>query len=445
MKTDTWYGKIPDDWEVFTVEELVKNNILFSPKDGNHGNIHPKGEDFVENGIPFVMASDLMNGEVDYKNCKKITKKQAQSLQKGFAINGDILLSHKATIGRTAIVKTDLEYILLTPQVTYYRVKNLEKLSQLYLYCLFNSPRYQEILKILAGGGSTRDYIGITAQGKIPILLPPKEEQNFIEGIYWCFDRKIENLRKQNETLETIAQTLFKHWFVDFEFPNEDGKPYKSSGGAMERSELGDIPAGWSVGKVGDFCNVKHGYAFKGEFITAEETAQILLTPGNFRIGGGFNSSKYKYYSDDDYDKDYILEAGDLIITMTDLSKEGDTLGYPAFVPKHGNNIFLHNQRIGKVIDSQIDLFFLFFLLCRREYRSHILGTASGSTVRHTSPSRILECKFTLPNKELLDNFSLVVSKLIRKTFANSEQIETLSKTRDVLLPKLISGQLRII
>jgi type I restriction enzyme S subunit len=71
MKTDTWYGKIPDDWEVFTVEELVKNNILFSPKDGNHGNIHPKGEDFVENGIPFVMASDLMNGEVDYKNHKK--------------------------------------------------------------------------------------------------------------------------------------------------------------------------------------------------------------------------------------------------------------------------------------------------------------------------------------------------------------------------------------
>jgi type I restriction enzyme, S subunit len=314
-----------------------------------------------------------------------------------------------------------------------------------FFYYLLNSKKVNKYALAVASG-SVQSDLTHTAFKTCPIIFPKSlQEQKSIGRLLYCLDCKIENLKKQNETLEAIAQTLFKHWFVDFEFPNEDGKPYKSSGGAIELSELGEIPTGWSVGKIGDFCNVKHGYAFKGEFITAEETGQILLTPGNFRIGGGFNSSKYKYYSDDDYDKDYILEAGDLIITMTDLSKEGDTLGYPAFVPKHGNNIFLHNQRIGKVIDSQIDLFFLFFLLCRREYRSHILGTASGSTVRHTSPSRILECKFTVPNKELLDNFSLVVSKLISKTFANYEQIETLSKTRDVLLPKLISGQLRII
>ena len=210
------------------------------------------------------------------------------------------------------------------------------------------------------------------------------------------------------------------------------------------RSNLGDIPVGWEVRKLGDFCNIKHGYAFTGEFITTEETAQILLTPGNFRIGGGFNSSKYKYYSDNDYNKEYILESGDLIVNMTDLSKEGDSLGYPAFVPKSSTYSFLHNQRLGKVINSKINLFYLFYLLCRREYRSHILGTASGSTVRHTSPSRILEHKFPVPRQEILDKFSLITRSLIEKISSHDEQIQTLTQTRDRLLPKLMSGQLRI-
>ena len=91
----------------------------------------------------------------------------------------------------------------------------------------------------------------------LPINAPGYEEQKRIAAVLTCLDRKISNLRQQNETLESIAQTLFKHWFVDFEFPNEDGKPYKSSGGAMVRSDLGDIPVGWEVGKLGDVVDVK--------------------------------------------------------------------------------------------------------------------------------------------------------------------------------------------
>lgn len=374
-------------------------------------------------------------------NLKYISKEAYFFLEKSMVFPDDIIMNKIANAGSVYFMPDLQRPVSLAMNLFLIRV-NKEKANQRFVFYYLKAN--EAYVKQFAEGSVTKT-ITKNAVRNLVIRTPSLEIQNEIVKIIKSVESKIENLKRQNETLEAIAQTLFKHWFIDFEFPNEDGKPYKSSGGAMVRSELGEIPTGWSVGEVGDFCNVRHGYAFKGEFITAEETGQILLTPGNFRIGGGFHSSKYKYYSDDDYDKDYILEAGDLIITMTDLSKEGDTLGYPAFVPKHGNKIFLHNQRLGKVIDSQIDLFFLFFLLCRREYRSHILGTASGSTVRHTSPSRILKCKFTVPNKELLDNFCLVVSKLISKTFANYEQIETLSKTRDVLLPKLISGQLRII
>ena len=93
------------EWSEFTVSDLVKEGVIEKPLDGNHGGIHPKSSDYVSEGIPFVMASDMIGGRVDTKNCKFISKEQAETLRKGFAKEGDVLLSHKATIGRTAIVE----------------------------------------------------------------------------------------------------------------------------------------------------------------------------------------------------------------------------------------------------------------------------------------------------------------------------------------------------
>ena len=101
----------------------MRDCILEKPLDGNHGNIHPKSSDFVSYGIPFVMANNIKNGHVDLSNCSFLRKEQADSLQKGFSLSGDVLLTHKATIGNTAVVgDIPCEYIMLTPQVTYYRI-----------------------------------------------------------------------------------------------------------------------------------------------------------------------------------------------------------------------------------------------------------------------------------------------------------------------------------
>ena len=98
----------------------------------------------------------------------------------------------------------------------------------------------------------------------------------------------------------------------------------------------------WKEYKLGEFIKVKHGYAFSGEYITTEETEQILVTPGNFYIGGGFKSDKYKYYKNNDFPQDYILHGGDIVVTMTDLSKDTDTLGYSAKIPFNNSKLFLH-------------------------------------------------------------------------------------------------------
>jgi type I restriction enzyme S subunit len=154
----------------------------------------------------------------------------------------------------------------------------------------------------------------------------------------------------------------------------------------------------WQEVSLGDIFNVKHGFAFKGQFFTDEQKPTILVTPGNFAIGGGFQNPKPKYY-DGQIPEEYVLKPGQIIVTMTDLSKQADTLGYAAIVPNDGN-IWLHNQRIGLLEFKESfpsDPIFINYLLRMHKYRSWIIGSASGTTVKHTSPSRIHAFKCEVP------------------------------------------------
>lgn len=178
-----------------------------------------------------------------------------------------------------------------------------------------------------------------------------------------------------------------------------------------------------TVAKLSKFISVKHGFAFKGEYFQDEETVDVLVTPGNFAIGGGFQHGKYKFYAGP-VPEDYVLSTGDLVLTMTDLSKEGDTLGYPALVPKSTRFRFLHNQRIGLVEfkgDGELDKEYLYYRLCASDYRNFILGGATGSTVRHTSPGRICNFEVDIPHIAVQREIASVLSMLDAKIKANEE------------------------
>ena len=148
---------------------------------------------------------------------------------------------------------------------------------------------------------------------------------------------------------------------------------------------------------LGDYIRIKHGFAFKGDYITTEDNGVVLVTPGNFEIGGGFKEKKCKFFSAE-YPVDYVLHAGDLIVTMTDLSKQGDTLGFSALVP-NSNRTYLHNQRIGlvDVFNPEADKDYIYWFMRTPYYQKTIVATASGSTVKHTSPLRICDVKIELP------------------------------------------------
>ncbi|GAO31353.1 restriction endonuclease subunit S [Geofilum rubicundum] len=292
-------------------------------------------------------------------------------------------------------------------------------------------------------GSAGHQRVPSDAFDSIELPLPDYLESVEIANLLSLLDKKITLLRQQNHDLEELAQTLFKRWFVEFEFPNENGEPYKSSGGKMVSSELGEIPEGWRVGALENFISIKHGYAFKGEYITNIENNQILVTPGSFKIGGGFNLSKFKYYNSEFYPEEYKFRSNDLAVTMTDLSKDGDSLGFPALIPEVNGKILLHNQRVGKVIVNENLKYFFYFLMQRREYRAHVVGSSTGTTVRHTSPIRICDFKYIFDEK-VMRYFGKVVEPNLIKIINNISEIQTLIQLRDTLLPKLMSGELKV-
>ena len=183
----------------------------------------------------------------------------------------------------------------------------------------------------------------------------------------------------------------------------------------------------WTIVRLGDLIDVKHGYAFKGEFFHDEPPGDFLLTPGNFAIGGGFQWGKRKFYRDGPIPADYVLEPGDILITMTDLSKVADTLGYSAVVPESDVRL-LHNQRLGKVIlkSTAVDKCYIHWLLRTPDYRNEILASYTGSTVKHTSPKKILTYTFYLPSLPEQGQIVAVLDALDDKIELNRRMNETL-------------------
>ena len=160
------------------------------------------------------------------------------------------------------------------------------------------------------------------------------------------------------------------------------------------------VGGAWREVALGDLIDIKHGYAFKGAFIHDESVGDVLLTPGNFAIGGGFQAGKTKHYNGT-VPSEFVLSENDLLLTMTDLSKKADTLGYPALIPASPNRLrFLHNQRLGKVVlrdPESTHKRYIYYVLCSKEYRDEVLASATGTTVKHTSPERIKRYRFPLP------------------------------------------------
>ena len=185
--------KSSDQWLEITVRDAIKDGYIARPLDGNHGEKHPKGDDYVTEGVPFIMAQDLKDKKVDFEHCHFITEDQAKTLKKGWAKSGDVLLTHKGTIGRVAIVQpSQYENILLTPQITYYRC--LKGIDNEYLAAFFTTDFFTQQLQSMITG-TTRASVTITQQEGLKLIIPSMDKQKrFVSFVYQSDKSKHINL-----------------------------------------------------------------------------------------------------------------------------------------------------------------------------------------------------------------------------------------------------------
>ena len=404
--------------------------------------LHQK--DYTNIGTPIITVEHLGQNHIIHENTPYVSDEDKIRLNKYTIKKKEIDYSKVGSVDRRAYVSEDEDGWLFSGRCLRVRVTN-EQVSAHYLSYYFGLENFKEYVRRIAVG-ATMPSLNTKIMKELPIQIPDIDTQEKITNILSSLDEKIKVNNQINKKLEEMAQTIFKQWFVDFEFPNEEGKPYKSSGGAMVESELGMIPEEWGVKKLSDVVTIKHGYAFKSKDFSDDRTSLLILSPGNFKVGGGFKNDKFKYLSEGTtFSEEYILNEKDLIITMTDLSKEGDTLGYPAFVPRSKKEKYLHNQRLGRVMAKQeFSNYYLYLLMCTTSYRAHILGTSTGTTVKHTAPTRIEEYKFVKPSSLVLTKFDDIVQQMFESIQERDFENKNLSIARDTLLPKLMSGKIYV-
>lgn len=412
------------------VSDLITDGILEHPMDGNHGEKHPKTSDYVKEGIPFILVPDLVDGKVDLDNCNFISEKQSKILRKGFSKTGDVLFTHKATIGKVAIVDTkEYPYIILTPQITYYRLKNSDVIDSKYLYYYFTSKPFQEHFKMFASSGGTRSYLGITAQEKLSIIYPEKDYQQGIVKILSTYDDLIENNNRRIALLEKAAHELYKEWFVRFRFPGYETAEFENG-----------IPKGWIIKRIGDIARVKSGYAFKSEWWIDEGVSVIKIKDIQ---NNTIDFSDLSKVSEENslYAKQFFVTEGDLLIAMT-----GATIGKLALVPYSSERLVV-NQRVGKFFcgnDPILNVGFLYFSL-QQDWIQELIAMIAGSNAAQPNISSFdIEKIKILYNNETVEHFNTIASQYLKQMLLLIRNNQNLTKQRDLLLPRLMSGKLEV-
>ena len=338
-----------NNWKETTLDKVIELII-------DHRGLTPKklGGDWSDFGYRAISAKTIKNGQLvneDQMNIlpenlyKKWMKEETQY--------GDIFLTSEAPLGEHMVWKSE-EKLVLSQRIFGIRTKK-DILDPFFFNYFIDSKYYQHQLKSRESG-STVTGIKQSELLKTKVILPPLPEQKEIAGVLSSLDDKIELLRNENETLEKIAQTIFKEWFVDFTI---NGEKLKLENG---------IPEGWRVGKLGDVIEFINGYAFKSEDLMDQgaENCYKVFKMGNIKKGGGFDFTKTRSFVKKDNFKNlkkFILKNGDILMSMTDMKDAVSLLGHTALMIYDGE--YVVNQRVGlirPVNDIGIDYPFLYLL-----------------------------------------------------------------------------------
>lgn len=414
---------VPEGW-VETRLGDVAEKIAMGPFGSNI-----KVSTFVKSGIPVISGQHLKGHKLKDSDYNFLTKEHAEQLKNSKVFKGDVIFTHAGNIGQVAIIPETARYDeYIISQRQFYLRANKDLINPLFLTYYFKSRI--GLHKLL----SNKSQVGVPSIAQpsshlksILLNLPPLPEQQGITFVLSSLDDKIELLRDQNKTLEQTAQTIFKEWFGKYLVKDK-------------------LPEGWRIFKLSEIVDTINGYSYKGKELV-QESESALVTLKSFDRNGGFQTRGFKPFSGNPKDSQEV-QIGDLVVAHTDLTQDAEVLGNPAFIFDDGGFKKMYiTMDLVKVVSksNSISKSFLYYLMKDRHFKGHCVGYANGTTVLHLSKKAIPEYEMALPeNKQKIIDFSEIADKTTEKITANIKQILSLTKTRDALLPKLMTGEIRV-
>ena len=305
------------------------------------------------------------------------------------------------------------------------------------LLSMMNLAQYQ--------GQSAQPGLSVSTLSKITIKLPDLAIQEECFNVLNLIDQKIQINNQINQELEAMAKTLYDYWFVQFDFPDQNGKPYKSSGGKMVYNpELKrEIPEGWGVEKLKDKLSVSRGISYKTENIK-DNIGTPMINLASIDINRNYKSTGLKFFNGE-YLKEKIVSGGDLLIACTDLTRNAEIVGSPIIVPFDEQN-YVFSMDLAK-IDSKVDYinkYYLYSTLRTEHYHNYIKNWASGTNVLHLNIDGISWYSIAIPPVELQKEYSKIIINFSKKTNKNIQENQELTQLRDWLFPILMNGQVKV-
>jgi type I restriction enzyme, S subunit len=432
----TEIGLIPPDWKIKTLDKYIKKGRGIC-----YGVVQPGFHD--ENGIPIIRVNNLKEGRIIADDVLKVSAGIESKYSRSRLRGGEILISLVGNVGEIVIVDSRYKGWNIARAVGVVPIN--DDIDKEWLKYWLQSSQVKHYISTHCNT-TVQITLNLKDVSELPILEPSLEEQKLIASIPSVLDRKIENLRKQNETLEQIAQTLFKHWFVDFEFPNDEGKPYKSSGGEMVRSELGEIPVGWRVVKMEEIADrISMGpFGSRIKIDNFVNSGVPVIRGGN--LVNGFNEAGFVYLTEEKADdlKSSNAFSEDIIFTHR------GTLGQVGFIPTHSQYpryIVSQSQMLLGINKKIASPRFIYRFFCSQVGLNAILVNTNTTGVpsigRPTTTLKSIQT--TLPEGKVMRQFDSLMKSIDFKKDANNKQIQTLVQSRDALLPKIMTGQISVI
>lgn len=359
-------------------------------------------------------------GGTKFRNGDTLLARITPCLENGKTAFVDILEEDEVGFGST-------EYIVLRKKEGY--------TDENYIFYLAISDLFRQIAIKSMTGTSGRQRVQTEVLKNSEIVIPEVNIQKKIASILSLLDEKIELNRKINQNLEETAQTLFKRWFIDFEFPNEEGKPYKNSGGKMIKSELGEIPEGWRVGSIKEIGNVVTGKTpntkikkyYNGiiPFITIPDIHnKIYITKTERTLSELGNNCQ----------KEKRLPQNTIVVSCI------ATVGLVGITTRPSQT----NQQINAIILNNEETLFYFFNYLKRIKTKLILIGSSGTATLNINKSIFEKIEIIIPKLEIMINFNKKLKNIYLKIKLLQEETEKLIEVRDYLLPKLMNGEIDV-